>query len=383
MKKVFLSEICDIQIGRTPSRAIPSYWGEGESWVSIADLNNITFINSTKESITHEAVQECNCKRIPTNTVLFSFKLSIGKVAITQKALFTNEAIAALLPLTKKDFFSKYLYYALNSLNLDGVTDRAVMGHTLNKKKLARIQIPLCPLNDQKQIVQTLDTADTLRQKRKEQLNLLDDYLKSVFLDMFGDPVKNKKGWGEKPLSSYLEFLTSGSRGWAKYYSDKGGKFLRIQNVGLGRILLDDIAYVTAPTGAEAKRTKVQPNDVLMSITADLGRACVVPGDIGDAYINQHLSVLRLKQGLNPYYLSYYIVSDGGRLKLLQKNKGGVKAGLNFDDIKSLLVFLPPIYLQNKFASIVKQVEQTKQKMSASLDEMDNHFNALMQRYFG
>jgi type I restriction enzyme S subunit len=138
-----------------------------------------------------------------------------------------------------------------------------------------------------------------------------------------------------------------------------------------------------APTGAEAKRTKVQPNDVLMSITADLGRACVVPGDIGEAYINQHLSILRLKQGLNPYYLSYYIVSDGGRLKLLQKNKGGVKAGLNFDDIKSFLVFLPPIDLQNKFASIVEQVEQTKQKMRASLDEMDNHFNALMQRYFG
>ncbi|KHE91898.1 MAG: restriction endonuclease subunit S [Candidatus Scalindua rubra] len=111
MKKVFLTEICEIQIGRTPSRAISSYWGEGESWVSIADLNNRTFINSTKECITHEAVQKCNCKKIPVNTVLFSFKLSIGKVAITQKPLFTNEAIVALLPLTKKDFSTKYLYY--------------------------------------------------------------------------------------------------------------------------------------------------------------------------------------------------------------------------------------------------------------------------------
>ena len=109
---------------------------------------------------------------------------------------------------------------------------------------------------------------------------------------------------------------------------------------------------------------------------------CVVPHDIGNAYINQHLSILRLKNGLNPCYLSYHIVSAGGKSKLLQRNKGGVKAGLNFDDIKSFPVIIPKLELQNKFASIVEKVEHTKQKMRDSLAEMDNHFNALMQRFF-
>ena len=123
MKRVLLSEICDIQIGRTPSRSIPHYWGEGSSWVSIADLKDKVFIDSTKESITSQAIEKCNCRKIPYNTVLFSFKLSIGKVAITQRALFTNEAIAALLPLTESTFIPKYLYYSLK-MNLSNPPEK-------------------------------------------------------------------------------------------------------------------------------------------------------------------------------------------------------------------------------------------------------------------
>ena len=92
---------------------------------------------------------------------------------------------------------------------------------------------------------------------------------------MFGDPVRNEKGWPEKPLIDFLDFLTSGSRGWAKHYSNEGEKFLRIQNVGIGKILLDNIVYVSVPDSAEAKRTKVQPSDVLMSITGAMIKSCV------------------------------------------------------------------------------------------------------------
>ncbi len=391
MKKVFLSEICDIQIGRTPSRAISNYWGEGESWVSIADLNNRIFINSTKESITHEAIQKCNCKRIPTNTVLFSFKLSIGKVAITQKPLFTNEAIAALLPLRKKDFFPEYLYYALNSLNLDGVTDRAVMGQTLNKKKLARIQIPLCPLKDQKQIVQILDTADTLRQKRKEQLNLLDDYLKSVFFEMFGYPVLNDKEWETTDLDSVIDSIDSG---WSPVCLDTQRRLDEIPVIlKLGAVTycyFNPKNHKVIPSNKKIeKRVEVKKLDLLFTRknTKELVAASAF---VFDCERNLLLpdTIFRLnykKELVKGIYLWKLFVEEGFRrvIQNLATGSAGSMPNISKEKLRRLLIPIPPIELQNKFASIVEQVEQTKQKMCTSLDEMDNHFNALMQRYFG
>ena len=102
------------------------------------------------------------------------------------------------------------------------------------------------------------------------------------------------------------------SRGWAAHYSDCGALFLRIQNVRHDELLLADIAYVDAPDTAEAKRTRVEPGDVLLSITADLGRTAVVPDGIGTAYINQHLSILRTK-ALVPRFLSAYFASPAGQ----------------------------------------------------------------------
>ena len=112
----------------------------------------------------------------------------------------------------------------------------------------------------------------------------------------------SKLRWEVAELGSLLTFLTSGSRGWAGYYAESGVPFLRIQNVGRNRLMLDDLAFVRPPSTAEAARTSVQAGDVLLSITADLGRTAVVPQGLGKAYINQHLSILRTT-GVDPGYL--------------------------------------------------------------------------------
>ena len=112
--------------------------------------------------------------------------------------------------------------------------------------------------------------------------------------------------------------------------------FLRIQNVGRNKLLLDDTAFVRAPDTAEARRTQVQSGDVLLSITADLGRTAVIPKGIGRAFINQHLAILRLND-VDPHFVSAFLASPAGQVQIGGMNRQGVKAGLNFDNIRSIL----------------------------------------------
>ncbi len=141
----------------------------------------------------------------------------------------------------------------------------------------------------------------------------------SAFLEMLGDPVTNPKGWPAKPLGQLLAFLTSGSRGWAEYYADTGDIFLRIQNIKRDKLDLSDVAHVRVPDSAEARRTRTYPGDVLLSITADLGRTAVVPDTLKRAFINQHLAILRPLE-VNSEYLSSFLESEGGQRQIKRLN---------------------------------------------------------------
>lgn len=276
----------------------------------------------------------------------------------------------------------KYLYYYFKTRGFNDVISGSAQPQ-ITREGLAKVFVPVLPIEQQLQISNSLDQADSLRQKRKQAIDLLDEYLKSIFLEMFGNTVTNPKSWEVKTLSEMVEFMTSGSRGWAKYYSNNGSIFLTIKNVSrAGKLLLDDITYVNAPNNAEAKRTKVKDGDVLLSITADLGRTAVVDKLPKEAYINQHLVILRLKPNYQPYYVSSFLSTDGGQIQMQKMNKGASKAGLNFNDIKSIKVFIPPIELQNKFTKIIFEVENLKQKMLEQAYELDNQFYALMQNAF-
>ena len=256
----------------------------------------------------------------------------------------------------------------------------ATMKH-VNRGEFLATTIPLPPLDEQKRIAGILDAADALRAKRREALAQLDTLLQSTFLDMFGDPVTNPMGWEVVTVGDEIGFLTSGSRGWAKYYAKDGDTFIRIQNLKDGQLDLGDIAFVNAPESAEARRTKVEPGDVLLSITADLGRTAVVPGGIAKAHINQHLAILRFTS-LNPVFVSYQLASKGGQAQFDRLNREGVKAGLNFNDVKSIRLTNPPLDLQHRFATIVESVEQQKASQRAHLAELDTLFASLQSRAF-
>lgn len=156
-----LGNVTEILIGGTPSRNMPVYWDIDKStnnvWVSIKDLSHSgKYIKDSSERISDQGVIKSNCKLIKKNTLLMSFKLSIGKVAISECDLYTNEAIAAFYH--TKAVTTEFLYYMLPTLKYE--TDAAIKGHTLNKEKLKITLCPTPPINEQKQIVQILTSAD-------------------------------------------------------------------------------------------------------------------------------------------------------------------------------------------------------------------------------
>ena len=278
-----------------------------------------------------------------------------------------------------------YLCYSLMFYDVTGLVNGATR-QKLTQADMRKMEIPLPPLGEQRKIAAVLDKVSDLIAKRRQQLDKLDEMVKARFVEMFGDPVANPMNWPVQRFSEYIEFLTSGSRGWAKFFADNGEYFITIKNVKNCRITVDNVQHIIPPDNAEAKRTRVQEGDLLISITADLGRTGVVTKEIAEhgGYINQHLTCIRIKKdSLNPLYVAYYMESEVGKAQFQSKNQSAVKAGLNFDSIKSLHLTVPPLTLQNAFVIFVEKIEKDKLIINRSLEKLETLKNALMQEYFG
>lgn len=316
-----------------------------------------------------------------------SFKLSIGKVAITPKEMYSNEAIMSFIDKGVLKIEPVYLYYLLMHKDWDTGTNKAVMGKTLNKASLSQMTVNIHGYSEQLEIIKALDAASSIIAARKQQLAELDKLIKARFVEMFGDPKFNPNNYPVCQLSDFIVFLTSGSRGWAQYCADDGTEwFITIKNVKDCHIETDNMQPINAPDNAEAKRTRVQEGDLLISITADLGRTGVVTKEIAEhgAYINQHLTCIRLKQDvLNPLYVAYFMESPAGKEQFESKNQSAVKAGLNFNSINSLRLMVPPLDDQNAFVDFIKQTDKSKVAVQKALDEAQLLFDSLMQKYFG
>ena len=279
-----------------------------------------------------------------------------------------------------------YLCYSLMFYNTEELVNGATR-QKLTQAAMRKMLIPQRTVQEQKNIVSELSKVQAIIRLRQRQLQKLDELVKARFVEMFGDPRVNPKHFPAYPLSDYIDFLTSGSRGWAQYCADSGTEwFITIKNVKDCRISVDNMQSINAPDNAEAKRTKVQEGDLLISITADLGRTGVVTKEIAEhgAYINQHLTCIRLNRtALDPLYIAYFMESPAGKEQFESKNQSAVKAGLNFNAINSLRIIVPPMDIQKEFAAFVKQTEKAKFAIQKALDEAQLLFDSLMQKYFG
>ena len=319
------------------------------------------------------------------NTVIIGRKGNINKPIYVEEP-FWNVDTAFGLEAKKEVLLPKYLYYFCLRFDFEKL-NKAVTIPSLTKADLLKIELELPTIAVQADVIDRLGRIETIIDLRKQELQRLDDLIKARFVEMFGDPRLNPNGYPVHQLSEYIEFLTSGSRGWAQYCIDDGTEwFITIKNVKDCRISIDNMQPVNAPDNAEAKRTRVQEGDLLISITADLGRTGVVTKEIADhgAYINQHLTCIRLNRDvLEPLYVAYFMESPAGKEQFVSKNQSAVKAGLNFNSINTLQLLIPPKTVQHEFLAFVAQVDKSKAVVQKSLDETRLLFDSLMQQYFG
>ena len=382
-----LDEIFDLQMGKTPSRNNADYWTDGQhDWVSIADLGSYQkYVEDTKERISALAVQESGIKSVPANTVIMSFKLSLGKTAITQEPVYTNEAIMAFIPTGKYAVLPDYFYYLFSAKDWIKGTNRAVMGTTLNKATLGAVSITVPPIDEQHKIAAVLDKVSDLIAKRQQQLDKLDEAVKARFVEIFGEPDENPKHWQEDELSHHLKVI-GGYAFKSDGFTDEGIPVLRIGNINSGHFLPVNMVYW--PDDLALARYKVFPGDLVMSLTGtvgkdDYGNVCILGADYDEYYLNQRNAKLSIEKSLNKCYFSELLKFPRIKKRLTGISRGIRQANISNKDILTLRVPMPPIELQEQFAAFVEQTEKTKIIISHSLEKLETLKKALMQEYFG
>ena len=250
---------------------------------------------------------------------------------------------------------------------------------------MKEFRFPLPPLFEQKEIVARLERELAAVEKMKKVFEALAETakaefkaeLKEVFEELKSGGVESGTGGTNgtvetRRLGEICEFMTSGSRGWAKYYSDSGELFITIKNVKDCAIDVHQVQHVKPPNGAETERTRVKEGDLLISITADLGRTGVVTKAIeaAGAYINQHLICIRLKKDMMlPMFAAYYVESEDGKKQIAHRNKEAVKAGLNFASVSSILLPFPSLPVQRQIVDRLSAAKARTEKLEAKARE--------------
>ena len=174
----------NLQMGKTPARDNPAYWGGDQNWAAISDIaRSGMYLTKTKETISQTAVDESGIKVVPPDTIVMSFKLSIGRTAITTRRVYTNEAIMAFLPYDTSAFDLHFLYHLFSNRDWSEGSNKAVKGMTLNKATLNAARIPKPDISEQRTIAFTLDKLCGLVEKCDEQLERLDQLVKSRFVE--------------------------------------------------------------------------------------------------------------------------------------------------------------------------------------------------------
>ena len=276
--------------------------------------------------------------------------------------------------LDERELLPGFAMYFLNSLAARAEVSNVSKGATrdrINLGAVSRIRICVPSLAQQLEIVAFLDRemaeADALIEKYERLVELIEEkriamIAKAVTMGFdSGSAIKDSgnpaignipRTWSVLPAKHVLEFVTSGSRGWADYYSDAGDLFLRIGNLSRTGIDLDlsEPKYVRPPVGAEGRRTRARAGDLLISITADLGSVAIVPEIAGSTYVSQHVALCRPKEGVHARWLAYAFFSRSSKVQLLEAGYGGTKIQLSLSDVRNVSLPLPSFQEQEEIA---------------------------------
>lgn len=295
----------------------------------------------------------------------------------------TDCLVARLKEQMKDEYETKYVYHFLsgNIHLLEKGFKGAGLKH-ISKTYIGEIEIPHVTLKEQRRIVEELDTASSLKLKRKQSLDMLNTYLDSVFFDMFGDPRQNSMKWDVYSLKEVTKKITDGTH-QSPGFVESGIPFIFISNIVQNEIILTTKKFISEQSYRElTKSTPIEKFDILYTTVGSYGHPAIVKTDEKFCF-QRHIAHIKPDQTkTNIYFLYGMLKTPFVKQQADERAKGVAQKTLNLGELSKIQVILPPMDIQNKYADIVAGVENTKQLMLSQSIELDNQFNAMLHKAF-
>jgi len=373
-----IKEVADVIGGSTPKTNVEEYWGGNNYWVTPAELDGSKYIEKTVRCITSNAVDKTNLTLMPSGTVLLSSRAPIGKVCITKAPMYCNQGFKNLI--CKELLYNEFAYYFLKH-NVDYLQSLGT-GATfkeISKKVVENVTIPVPPLSEQQHIVEELDLLSSIIEKKKTQLNELDNLAQSLFYEMFGDPISNEKGWEVKKLGKLCITSSGGtpSKTHKEYYEGGNIPWLRSGEVAQGFIYNTEICITEE--GLNNSSAKYFPTNtvVVAMYGATVGQVGIIKNRMTT---NQAICGIFPNELFVPTFLMFFL--KGMKPVYLKDAAGGAQPNISQGVIKNTLVPIVSIALQQQFASKIEAIEHQKELTKKSIREVETLFNSRMDYYF-
>lgn len=389
---VLLRDVARLESGHTPSRREPSYWEGGDvPWLSLKDIRGLSgrYVRETQDKPTAKGIDNSSARILPRGTVAFCRTASVGKVVILGREMATSQDFANWV--CGPELLPEYLYEALRASGSEFSREKQGTTHkTIYMPVLERFRVLVPPLAEQRRIADILDKADAIRRKRKEAIALTDELLRSTFLEMFGDPVTNPKGWPVKPLGELFSAIDSG---WspvcqARPANDSEWGVLKLGAVTFGRYNAYENKALVAEL-APLPELEVRVGDVLFSRknTYEHVAACVFVASTRPKLMLPDLIfrlVLSSSSGLRPETLWALLSNERMRKKVqgLAGGTAGSMPNISKERLKTVNLPVPPMAQQERFAEAMRRCESTRIALEAAARASEVLFESLVARGF-
>ncbi|WP_368085591.1 restriction endonuclease subunit S [Vibrio splendidus] len=361
-----------------------SFVDEGIPFINAGNLSLVhTIYADALNYITEDKFNSLNSGKIEKGDILFCLRGSLGKFALVDSDMKGAIASSLVIIRVNEKIHIDYLKHYLGSFLCEReiqLYENGAAQPNLSATDLKTFQIPLPPLEEQKRIAAILDKADAIRQKRKQAIDLADEFLRSVFLDMFGDPVTNPKKWDVKTISDFCN-VSSGSTPSRKREDYFQGSIPWVKTTEVDGYVIKDTEEKITELAVRDTSCKLNPRGAIVVAMYGQGKTRGKVGILGvEAATNQACAVLAPSNSINMSYLYYYLKLSYETLRSL--GQGGGQPNLNGTIVKQFPILHPPKHLQDRFVDIVTVYESTALKNNTVTGCCIELFNSLSQSAF-
>ena len=378
-------ELTTVVTGGTPSTEKREYWDNGSiPWLQSGCCQNCE-VNSAGKYITQEGYDNSSTRMMPADTVMIALTgATAGKVGYLNFAACGNQSITGILPCGALN--QRYLFYYLISQRHKILADcvGGAQAH-ISQGYVKNIKVPVLSLVEQEQVVEVLTQLNNIISMRRKEIGLLDTLVKSRFVELFGDPVINSRGWKKALIGDDCFVTKLAGFEYTQYinYEDSGDVVMvKAQNVKNGKLNRKELSFVSNEVSDSLPRSQLAPGDVVMTyVGANIGDVAIIDNEYKYHLAPNVAKIRPDSERYNSIYFMYMLMLLNAYI--VKNSADTAKAALGMERIRKLNVFVPPMELQNQFADFVTSIDKSKSKIQKSLEETQLLFDSLMQKYFG